>query len=108
MLTEADASSAAQGSFRDPGGRLYCLHGRILREVEPSYSASLEAFLGTRTAREAIGRGTLVRSERILDGELPELGSLNALRNVLERGECGSVPLLLEHEGIALPSVSFA
>ncbi len=97
MLTEADASSPAQGSFRDPGGRLYCLHGRILREVEPSYAAVLEAFLSTPTAREATGRGSLVRSQRVPAAEYPELGSSGFA------GEHG----LWEHERIAFPSFPY-
>ena len=92
MLTEADASSPALGSFRDPGGRLYRLHGRILRAVEPSHAASLEAFLSTRTAHEAIGRGSLVRSQRVSAAEYPELGSSS---NVWE------------HERIAFPSFPY-
>jgi SAM-dependent methyltransferase len=75
MNAEAEAFSPAQGSFRDPGGRLYSVHGRILRAVEPSHAASLEAFLSSRTAREAIGHGSLVRSKRVPAAELPELGS---------------------------------
>jgi SAM-dependent methyltransferase len=117
MLTEADASSPARGSFRDPGGRLYCLHGRIVRQVEPSYAASLEAFLGTRTAREAGERGSLVRSQPVPAAEFPELGldpfgngtagSGRSEGRAREFSDSGPVPLLWEHERIAFPSFPY-
>jgi SAM-dependent methyltransferase len=92
MITEADAASPAQGSFRDPGGRLYDHNGRILRSVEPSYAATLEMFLDSRTARNAVARGDLVRSRRMA----PE-----------EYGEPGPGPVLWEHERIDFPSFPY-
>src|SRR5580704_4675073 len=82
MLTEADAARpthdspqrSCRGSFRDPGGRLYRLPGRILRAVEPSHAHHLEQFLSTRAAKDAIDRGQLVRSHPVPAGELRELG----------------------------------
>jgi SAM-dependent methyltransferase len=91
MITEADAVTPAQGSFRDPGGRLYRLHGRILRTVEPSHVPALEAFLSSRTAREALGHGSLVRSKRVSAAEYPELGADH----------------LWEHERIPFPSFPY-
>jgi SAM-dependent methyltransferase len=91
MITEAYAASPAQGSFRDPGGRLYRIDGRILRTVEPSHAACLEAFLGSRAAREALGHGSLVRSKQVPAAEYPELGASH----------------LWEHECIAFPSFPY-
>ncbi len=94
MTTEADAFSPAQGSFRDPGGRLYSVQGRILRAVEPSHAASLEAFLSSRAAREATGHGSLVRSKRMPAGEYPELGASREAE-------------VWEHERIPFPSYPY-
>jgi SAM-dependent methyltransferase len=91
MITEADALSPAQGSFRDPGGRLYRIGGRILRAVEPSHAASLEAFLSSNTAREATARGNLVGSKRVPAEQYPELGSTD----------------IWEHERIPFPSFAY-
>jgi SAM-dependent methyltransferase len=91
MITEADAFTPAQESFRDPGGRLYRVDGRILRAVEPSHAASLETFLSSKTAREAIERGTFVRSQRVPAAEFPDLNSGN----------------VWEHERIAFPSFPY-
>ena len=52
MLTVADAASPAQGSFRDPGGRVYRLPGRILRAVEASHAGEFEQFLKTPVVDE--------------------------------------------------------
>jgi SAM-dependent methyltransferase len=116
MITEAEAASPAQGSFRDPGGRLYDLDGRILRAVEPSHAASLEAFLASRTAREAVAHGSLVRSKRAPAAEVQELGAshLIDLREALEhRAEPlaavrpAAAPVVWEHERIAFPSFPY-
>jgi hypothetical protein len=96
MLREADAVSPALGSFRDPGGRLYRLPGRILRAVEPSHVDHLERFLGTQAAREAIGRGQLVRSTRVPAREL----------SALPLPETGG-SAVWEHEAIPFPSYPY-
>lgn len=99
MITEAAQSRApekkAQGSFRDPGGRLYRFPRRILRCVEASHVPDLEDFLKTNAAQEAIARGQLVRSTRLSacdlqDLDLPEID--------LPKTAAGS--LWLEHERI--------
>ncbi len=97
MITEA-APIPAQGSFRDPGGRLYRFPQRILRAVEPSHIPDLEGFLNTRAAQEAIAQGRLVRSTPIPAGELRGLG-------LSEAAAPGS--LWLEHERISFPSFPY-
>jgi len=101
MLTEVDAASPAQASFRDPGGRLYRFPERILRAVEPSHVDHLNQFLNTRTAQEATARGQLVRSTRVSARELVELERDLAL----PESEAGS--LWLEHERIAFASFPY-
>lgn len=55
-------------SFRDPAGSVFHDGDRILRRVNAEAVPALENFLRTRTAREAIDRGTLVHSVRLSDG----------------------------------------
>jgi SAM-dependent methyltransferase len=73
MLMEAGLANPAPASFRDPGGRLYRLPGRIVRAVESSHATDLEAFLNTDTARRAMAEGRLVRSARVSARDFPEL-----------------------------------
>lgn len=99
LLTETTTAFAghipAQASFRDPGGRVFRLPGRILRSVEPSHVGDLEAFLETRTAQDAIANGSLVRSNRVSPEEAESLGLPQ------------SAGLWLEHELIPFPSFPY-
>ncbi|HEY4361854.1 MAG TPA: class I SAM-dependent methyltransferase [Bryobacteraceae bacterium] len=72
-MTTADASSPAQGSFRDPGGMLFRFPDRILRSVRSSHLADLEGFLQTQTARNAEASGSLVTSTAVPVSDFPEL-----------------------------------
>jgi SAM-dependent methyltransferase len=68
MLRTSEAAlsdSAALRSFRDPAGTLFRDGQRILRQVNGEAVAALESFLRTRTAQDAVERGTLVRSKRL-------------------------------------------
>ena len=86
---------ATPASFRDPSGRLFVIDGRIIRVVNESGAADLEAFLDSTTSRRFTKSANLVRTE-ILDR--------SKAARLFERGElCGSVetidrPLILEHE----------
>ncbi|HLH41124.1 MAG TPA: class I SAM-dependent methyltransferase [Bryobacteraceae bacterium] len=63
----AEARTPSPQSFRDPAGTLFEDGKRILRQVNPEDAAGLEAFLATKTAARAIGRGALVGSLRLSD-----------------------------------------
>jgi len=65
--------------------------GRILRALNPDGAASLRAFLETRTARDAMERGTLVRSAPADPAEFPNI----------------QADWLLEHERIPFPSYPY-
>ncbi len=65
MLTREAAPADFARSFRDPAGTLFRDGQRILRQVNGGAVASLESFLRTRTAQEAVQRGELVRSEQL-------------------------------------------
>src|SRR5579862_6841338 len=94
MIATRDAGSKPLlRSFRDPSGAVLRYQGRILRTVKPEGTADLEGFLATRTAREAMESGKLVRSVRISPAEVPEL-ALDA-------------DYLLEHERIPFPSYPY-
>ena len=73
MVTEAGAAPPARSSFRDPGGRLFRVGGRILRAVEPSHAADLERFLNSHTAQEATAHGRLVPSQRLCGADAADL-----------------------------------
>jgi SAM-dependent methyltransferase len=62
MITPAAAETR---SFRDPAGTLFQDGRRVLRQVHADAVPALEAFLMTRTAREAVQRGALVSSARV-------------------------------------------
>jgi hypothetical protein len=79
-------------SFRDPAGRLVRTRDRILRVVDAAYSSDLESFLATRTGREAMETGHLVRTIRV---ESPELGL------------CEHSESVYEHEQIPFPSYPY-
>jgi hypothetical protein len=66
-----EAADAYIRSFRDPAGVVYRSGHRILRTVRPENAAELDEFLATRTARESMDGGKLVRSVRISPEDLP-------------------------------------
>ncbi len=67
----SDAAAPVNRSFRDPAGTVVQHQGRILRAVFPDGRADLEAFLDTKTARQAMDSGKLVRSVKIDPSEIP-------------------------------------
>lgn len=88
-LIEPPTTRAAP-SFRDPSGFVWPEDDRILRAVNSLGFATLEAFLETRLAREAMDAGQLVRSVRVAKSEIPNLHR--------------DIQCVYEHERIAFPS----
>ena len=64
-------------SFRDPDGMLFARRPHPAR-VKPAARQALQRFLKTRTAREAMEHGKLVRSTRVDPGEFPEIEAVSA------------------------------
>ena len=95
--SELPASSAA-GSFRDPAGRLFTLEGRLLRQVAPSATPDLQAFLDSAAARRLGEAGKLVASRRLEAGEAQALGAHGG-------AEWAAGSTLIEHE--PLPFVNY-
>jgi SAM-dependent methyltransferase len=89
--TQHPAAVAGIRSFRDPGGVLIRREGRILRALNPEGAARLESFLKTRTAREAVEQGKLVRSTPVDPAEFAEI----------------QADALIEHERIPFPSYPY-
>lgn len=61
------------GSFRDPGGHVYKLDGRILRSVAPSAAPSFEAVCATGLLDSLIADGRLLSFETVEVDELAEI-----------------------------------
>ena len=70
MTASADKLPITFRSFRDPAGRLVRTRDRILRVVDSAYASDLESFLATRTAREAMEAGRLVRTIPVASSEV--------------------------------------
>ncbi|HEV3468904.1 MAG TPA: class I SAM-dependent methyltransferase [Pyrinomonadaceae bacterium] len=84
-------------SFRDPAGRLLFVEGRVIRIVEPSAGADLQAVLESGALAKFLADGRLVRTE-ILDGAAAEsLSSDEEVAGVLE--DFGP-SVFVEHERI--------
>ncbi|MGH9601924.1 MAG: methyltransferase domain-containing protein [Terriglobales bacterium] len=90
-------------SFRDPGGRLLTIEGRILRLVRPAARDDLERFLASAAAQKLVAGGRLVSSRQLepaqWDGLCP--AELQELWSSFSGG------LMLEHERIPFPSYPY-
>ena len=91
-------------SFRDPGGRLLSLEGRIIRLVNQSSMADLEAFLASRTAQLGFQKGRIVGT-RILDpGDTGKLAAHAEVQPLLEETAADTI---VEHETIPFPTFPY-
>jgi SAM-dependent methyltransferase len=86
--------AAKMPTFRDPAGSVFRFSDRILRVVHPDFNVELEAFLTTRTAREAVESGRLISSERLSPNALPNL-------------DLDSTGAVYEHERVPFPSYPY-
>src|SRR5687768_4508614 len=90
-------------SFRDPDGRLLVIDDRVLRIVNKTGAANLNAFLASTVAKQFVEAGQLARTG------LPGRDSAKRLSEYLQR-ECvkGEAPeAVCEHERIAFPSYPY-
>lgn len=62
-LHENSGSSQSLWSFRDPGGRLISLDGRVLRLVHPTFSSQLKAALSSPRVQQLTREGRIVATE---------------------------------------------
>jgi SAM-dependent methyltransferase len=90
-------------SFRDPDGRLLVIDDRVLRIVNKTGEANLNAFLASSVAKQFIAAGQLARTY------LPSADSVKLLSECLKReSEGGEAPeAVFEHERIAFPSFPY-
>ncbi|MCU1334821.1 MAG: Methyltransferase type 12 [Bryobacterales bacterium] len=96
MIAAPDAQTP---TFRDPAGAVLGLNGRILRVVRPDSVADMEAFLDSRTAREAVQSGTLVSSKRLSPDAIRKDPFLNL--------DLTPEEALYEHERVPFPSYPY-
>ena len=67
--------SSVEGTFRDPGGRLYQHGNRIFREINPEYAASALAWLRSPVSQRWIQQRRMVPTT-ILASEPGQVASL--------------------------------
>ena len=85
------ATTADPGSFRDRNGTVYHRNGEILRGISAAALANWERLSAAPFLREAMERGSIVRTERLDDAETRSLG--------------GDWAAVLRHE--AVPFISY-
>ena len=90
----ATPAARMPSSFRDPAGVVLRFPDRILRVVRPEYVGDMEAFLGTRTAREAVESAKLISTERLPVNAFPDL-------------DLNPAEALYEHERVPFPSYPY-
>ena len=90
-------------SFRDPDGRLLVIDDRVLRIVNKTGAANLNAFLASAVAKRFFAAGQLARTG------LPGADSVKLLSEYLQResGKDEAPEAVFEHERIAFPSYPY-
>ena len=86
-------------SFRDPAGHVLQVNGRVLRFVNQSGQADLEAFLNSPTAQRWTAAGSVVQTRILRDAELSESERLQRTQS--------NAALILEHERVAFQSFPY-
>ncbi|MBO0798290.1 MAG: class I SAM-dependent methyltransferase [Blastocatellia bacterium] len=90
-------------SFRDPDGRVEIMDDRVLRIVNKSGEASLNAFLASSVAKRLVASGQLVRTRQ------PDDESARKFYEYLRRENSwfAASEAIFEHERIAFPSYPY-
>jgi 2-polyprenyl-3-methyl-5-hydroxy-6-metoxy-1,4-benzoquinol methylase len=97
-------SRIVKASFRDPGGCLLALDGRIFRIVNASGEPEVAAFLGSAVSRRLFDSGLVVRSEVLGDARVKELSADPAVAELFEAADrC----LVVEHERVPFQSFPY-
>jgi SAM-dependent methyltransferase len=90
-------------SFRDPDGRLRIIDDRVLRIVNKTGEANLNAFLASAVAKKFVAAGQLVHTR------LPDAESIKLLYEYVHResGRAEIPEVIFEHERITFPSFPY-
>jgi SAM-dependent methyltransferase len=67
-----EVNGIAFRSFRDPGGRVFIVNGRVFRKVQPDAFSRLQSFLSTKAAKTLIANKQLVGTQIVETGKLLE------------------------------------
>ena len=102
--SEPAARSRLAASFRDPGGSLVALDGRILRIVNAVGQPDLEAFLNSRRGREWMAAGRVVPTTVLEAGESHSLSTNPAVQQIYD---AVGGRMIVEHERIPFPSFPY-
>jgi SAM-dependent methyltransferase len=97
-------TSVKASSFRDPGGAVVAVPGRILRILNGSAVDDLRTFLAQSPAQKAVDAGELVRTWDIDNSGRDELLADPAFRSVYASLEGVHI---VEHERIRFPSYPY-
>jgi 2-polyprenyl-3-methyl-5-hydroxy-6-metoxy-1,4-benzoquinol methylase len=100
----APLAQSIAASFRDPAGSLFPYRGRILRVVNGTGAADLEAFLASQAGRKLMAAGAVVPT-RALDAA--ECRELLADPSVRELYDARGGQMILEHERVDFPSFPY-
>lgn len=101
-MTALSRRAQAGVSFRDPSGRLLLTGDRALRFVSGKGASELRCFLATDAAREFVASGLLV-STKFLEPD----STLLMPPDVEAASRAGEVPVVVEHERIAVRSFPY-
>jgi SAM-dependent methyltransferase len=88
-------------SFRDPAGRCFIFHQRVLRFVTTDALAAFEQFLQSDCARRSLAQQKLAGTRRLNDAEAAQLRENPELRSIWDEPSLGAV---FEHERLSFRS----
>jgi len=91
-------------TFRDPGGSLMNLNGRLIRVVNKSCAADLRAFLASSTAQTLLSEGCLVHTKVVDEREVKALLNNTANQKFLDGAE---IEMVVEHQKIFFASFPY-
>ncbi|HSE96917.1 MAG TPA: class I SAM-dependent methyltransferase [Blastocatellia bacterium] len=102
--TQHERSSATESSFRDPAGRLIDTGDRVIRTVNASFRADLEAFLSSKTCKKLTEKGSIARTTLLSPEEVDALRENEFLKEAIDVSTGG---IVVEHERIPFKSFPY-